>query len=158
MWAGANAIKREREKRASRCGAGAQPLPTLTREQLKPPKQSYALTYFNVGVSFFLLGTFMILTSVIPDNYLGSNWTSLIPFGCLFIILGIIMVTINQVQTRSEEKHLEEYVKLRLGKSSSGAPLVRTPTIHIDVPSNPEKSDFEEQLLNKNGLNGESSV
>ena len=54
---------------------GAQPLPTLTREQLKPPKQSYALTYFNVGVSFFLLGTFMILTSVIPDNYLGSNWT-----------------------------------------------------------------------------------
>ena len=68
------------------------------------------------------------------------------------------MVTINQFQTRSEEKHLEEYVKLRLGKSSSGAPLVRTPTIHIDVPSNPEKSDFEEQLLNKNGLNGESSV
>ena len=54
---------------------GAQPLPTLTREQLKPPKQTYALTYFNVGVAFFLLGTFMILTSVIPDNYLGSNWT-----------------------------------------------------------------------------------
>ena len=66
------------------------------------------------------------------------------------------MVTINQLQTRSEEKQLEEYVKLRLGKSSSGAPLVRTPTIHIDLPNNPEKSDFEEPL--KNGLNGESSV
>merc|ERR1712008_224513 len=109
----------------------------------------------NVGVAFFLLGTFMILTSVIPDNYLSPNWTSLIPFGCLFIILGIIMVIINLLQTRSEEKQLEEYVKLRLGKSSSGAPLVRTPTIHIDLPTgNPEKSDFEEQL--KNGLNGES--
>ena len=69
------AIKRERQKRASRCGAGPHPLPTLTREQLKPPKQTYSLTYFNVGVAFTLMGTFMMLTSIIPDNFLGPNWT-----------------------------------------------------------------------------------
>ena len=69
------AIKRERAKRASRCEANSQPvppLPVLTREQLKPPDQTYSLTYFNVGVAFILMGTFMVLTSIIPDDFLGE--------------------------------------------------------------------------------------
>lgn len=123
------AIKRERQKRASRCASNIpQPLPIIRREQLKPPEPSYSLTYFNVGVAFTLMGTFMVLTSVIPDDFLGRNWTSLIPIGTLFIVLGVIMVTINQLRTRSEEKQLQEYVTQRLAKSTSGAPLVRTPT------------------------------
>lgn len=123
------AIKRERQKRASRTASTIpQPLPIIRREQLKPPEPSYSLTYFNVGVAFTLMGTFMVLTSVIPDDFLGSNWTSLIPIGTLFIVLGVIMVTINQLRTRSEEKQLQEYVTQRLAKTTSGAPLVRTPT------------------------------
>ena len=51
--------------------------------------------------------------------------------GLLFIVLGIIMIVINQLQTRSEEKQLESYVKARLGKSTSGAPLVRTPVLQV---------------------------
>ena len=31
------------------------------------------------------------------------------------------------MRTRAEEKELEEYVQQRLGKSISGAPLVRSP-------------------------------
>ena len=41
------------------------------------------------------------------------------------------MIVINQLQTRSEEKQLESYVKARLGKSTSGAPLVRTPVLQV---------------------------
>ena len=74
-----------------------------------------------------ILGTFMVSSSIIPDDILGSNWTSLIPLGLFFIILGVIMIVINQMRTRAEEKELEEYVQQRLGKSISGAPLVRTP-------------------------------
>ena len=146
------AIKRERQKRASRCAGNSAPLPVLTREQLKPPEQTYSLTYFNVGVAFTLMGTFMVLTSFIPDDILGPNWTSMIPIGknflgghcnelmenaatgTLFIILGVIMVTINQIRTRSEEKQLEEYVHQRLGKSASGAPLVKTPVPDCEIP------------------------
>ena len=61
------------------------------------------------------------------------------------------MIIINQFQTRSEEKQLEEYVKQRLGKSSSGAPLVRTPVLFEDVK---EISDSQELLPN----GAESSV
>ena len=43
-------------------------------EQIKPPKQSYSLSYFNVGAAFIIIGTFMVLTSVIPENFLGQNW------------------------------------------------------------------------------------
>jgi len=69
----------------------------------------------------------MVLTSIIPDDILGSNWTSLIPLGLFFVILGVIMIVINQMRTRAEEKELEQYVQQRLGKSMSGAPLVRSP-------------------------------
>ena len=37
------------------------------------------------------------------------------------------MIVINQMRTSAEEKELEEYVQQRLGKSISGAPLVRSP-------------------------------
>ena len=87
------ALKRERKKRASRSNQSGEPAPALkvTRDQLQPPQiQSYSLTYFNVGVAFTLMGTFMISTSLVPDDLLDPNWTSLIPIGCLFIILGMI--------------------------------------------------------------------
>jgi len=146
------AIKRERQKRASR--SGPQPLPVFTKEQLeqiKPPKQSYSLSYFNVGAAFIIIGTFMVLTSVIPENFLGQNWISLIPVGLLFIVLGIIMIVINQLQTRSEEKQLESYVKARLGKSTSGAPLVRTPVLQ-DEKQRDDFDDIEKCLLGNNGV------
>eukprot|EP00093_Oithona_nana_P006745 06745.XXX_149170_148638_1 [CDS] Oithona nana genome sequencing. len=121
------AIKRAREKRASKSGPVHQIPAEVKRDLLKPPEQKGSLTYFNVGVAFILLGTFMVSSSIIPDDILGSNWTSLIPLGLFFIILGVIMIVINQMRTRAEEKELEEYVQQRLGKSISGAPLVRSP-------------------------------
>ena len=139
------AIKRAREKRASKSGPVHQIPADVKRDLLKPPEQKGSLTYFNVGVAFillgeqtpldppitlilsYLLGTFMVLTSIIPDDILGSNWTSLIPLGLFFVILGVIMIVINQMRTRAEEKELEQYVQQRLGKSMSGAPLVRSP-------------------------------
>ena len=36
------------------------------------------------------------------------------------------MVTINQIQTRREDKELEIYVKQRLEKTSSGNPLIHS--------------------------------
>ena len=118
------AIKRQREKRANNEQGVHAPLPVIPRSYLKPPDQKSNLTYFNVGASFIIIGSFLVLTSVIPDDFLGPDWTSLIPIGILFVIIGIIMVTINQIQTKREEKQLENYVKTRLGKSTSGNPLV----------------------------------
>ena len=118
------AIKRQREKRANNEQGVHAPLPVIPRSYLKPPDQKSNLTYFNVGASFIIIGSFLVLTSVIPDDFLGPDWTSLIPIGILFVILGIIMVTINQVQTKREERELENYVKTRLGKTTSGNPLV----------------------------------
>ena len=64
------AIKRERKKRESVKNNKA-PLPVISRAQLKPPVQKANLTYFNVGASFILIGSFLVLTSVIPDDILG---------------------------------------------------------------------------------------
>ena len=78
----------------------------------------------------------------------------MIPVGLLFIVLGTIMIVINQLQTRSEEKALEIYVKSRLEKSSSGAPLVRTPVLLENQDEN-QSDDIDKRLL---GKNGESTV
>ena len=97
----------------------------------------------------------MVLTSIIPDDILGSNWTSLIPLGLFFIILGVIMVVINQMRTRAEEQELEQYVQQRLGKSISGAPLVRSPADNatekqnlISTLENGENCENENTLKN----------
>lgn len=128
----AMAVKRARQKRTSRSGAPGQPPPVIiTRDQLTPPKQNSSLSYFNVGAAFILIGTFMLATSLMPDDILGPNWTSLVPVGCLLIALGVIMVTINQIKEKREEAQLESYVRQRLGKSMSGNPLVRSPTSEI---------------------------
>ena len=66
------AIKRERKKRESVKGGAKAPLPVISRAQLKPPVQKANLTYFNVGASFILIGSFLVLTSVIPDDILGN--------------------------------------------------------------------------------------
>ena len=52
------------------------------------------------------------------------------------------MITINQLRTRSEEQQLQDYVQQRLGKSTSGAPLVRTPE---------NLRDYEKPLIHQNG-------
>ena len=70
------AIKRERKKRESVKGGTKAPLPVISRAQLKPPVQKANLTYFNVGASFILIGSFLVLTSVIPDDILGMNLES----------------------------------------------------------------------------------
>ena len=54
------AIKRAREKRASRSGPVAQIPADVKRDLLKPPEQKGSLTYFNVGVAFTLLGKNLI--------------------------------------------------------------------------------------------------
>ena len=50
------AIKRAREKRASKSGPVHQIPADVKRDLLKPPEQKGSLTYFNVGVAFILLG------------------------------------------------------------------------------------------------------
>ena len=56
------------------------------------------------------------------------------------------MVTINQIQTKREDKELEKYVKQRLEKTSSGNPLVNSSStednlnIVIDDDDNSKKS------------------
>ena len=50
-----------------------------------------------------------------------------LPTGILLIFLGVIMVAINHLRTKEEEKDLEKYVQQKLGKSLSGAPLVKSP-------------------------------
>ena len=91
----------------------------------------------------------MVLTSIIPDDILGSNWTSLIPLGLFFVILGVIMIVINQMRTRAEEKELEQYVQQRLGKSISGAPLVRSPADTTEqqvlISSNVDSNEKEKE-------------
>ena len=62
----------ERKKRKSVKNNKA-PLPVISRAQLKPPVQKANLTYFNIGTSFILIGSFLVLTSVIPDDILGMN-------------------------------------------------------------------------------------
>ena len=64
------AIKRERKKRAGQTGV-QKPTVRISRDQLKPPEQKANLTYFNVGASFILIGSFLVLTSIIPDDILG---------------------------------------------------------------------------------------
>ena len=96
----------------------------------------------------------MVLTSIIPDDILGSNWTSLIPLGIFFIILGVIMVVINQMRTRAEEQELEQYVQQRLGKSISGAPLVRSPADNAET----EKQNLISTLENENEMSNEKAV
>ena len=76
------AIKRERKKRESVKGGAKAPLPVISRAQLKPPVQKANLTYFNVGASFILIGSFLVLTSVIPDDILGRYESEF--FKCIF--------------------------------------------------------------------------
>ena len=94
----------------------------------------------------------MVLTSIIPDDILGSNWTSLIPLGIFFIILGVIMVVINQMRTRAEEQELEQYVQQRLGKSISGAPLVRSPADNAETEKQNLISTLENENENENSV------
>ena len=58
------AIKRAREKRASRSGPVAQIPADVKRELLKPPEQKGSLTYFNVGVAFTLLGKILNIINI----------------------------------------------------------------------------------------------
>ena len=59
------AIKRAREKRASKSGPVHQIPADVKRDLLKPPEQKGSLTYFNVGVAFILLGEQTSLDSLI---------------------------------------------------------------------------------------------
>mgnify|MGYP001305157548 CR=1 FL=1 len=65
------AIKRAREKRASKSGPVHQIPAEVKRDLLKPPEQKGSLTYFNVGVAFILLGkirlTFPYLSMIIAS-------------------------------------------------------------------------------------------
>ena len=71
----------------------------------------------------------------------------MIPIGSLLVILGIIMVLINQLQTKKEEKQLENYVKQRLGKTESGNPLCEShEMVAILVPE--DQDDNQESVRN----------
>ena len=67
------AIKRAREKRASRSGPVAQIPADVKRELLKPPEQKGSLTYFNVGVAFTLLGKDMNMNFTFAPFGLGHD-------------------------------------------------------------------------------------
>jgi hypothetical protein len=134
--AGALAIKRERQRREAK--NGQKPV-KITRQDVTPPKQKGSLTYFNVGAIFILIGTFMLAASFLQKIDLTKD-PRLLAMGSILVTLGCIMVTINQLKTKREEKKLQRYVQLRLGKSSSGNPLVRS-------PMDQEKSEGQDPLF-----------
>ena len=67
------------------------------------------------------------------------------------------MVTINQIQTKREDKELENYVKTRLEKTSSGNPLIHSSStednfnlniLNIDDSKKSEKSKHKNDIKN----------
>lgn len=129
------AIRRERTRRKSlreskKGKKGDEHRPSqasldINEALIEPPKQKGSLTYFNVGVAFVLIGCFLIFPAFVPNDALGPDWNHLLGIGIVLVVLGCIMVAINQMKTNSEETALEKYVTNRLTRTKSGNPLIK---------------------------------
>ena len=66
--------------------------------------------------------------------YIGPKDTVNPVFHTIFLLsfLGVIMIIVNQIKTKSEEQELKNYVHQRLGRSKSGAPLLQTPCQNLE--------------------------
>ena len=67
------------------------------------------------------------------------------------------MVTINQIQTKREDKELEKYVKQRLEKTSSGNPLVNSSSTEDNLNIVIDDSKKSKKSKHKNDTNVENS-
>ena len=63
------------------------------------------------------------------------------------------MVTINQIQTKREDKELEKYVKQRLEKTSSGNPLVNSSSTEDNLNIVIDDSKKSKKSKHKNDTN-----
>ncbi|KAL6259786.1 hypothetical protein P5V15_009697 [Pogonomyrmex californicus] len=85
-----------------------------------------------IGVMFLMVGAFLLMGGLTWGDLsqwgkktASSWWNALIVVGLFAIVTGILLIALNSVLTKKEEKHLKRYIQGQLIRSRSGYQLNR---------------------------------
>jgi hypothetical protein len=81
---------------------------------------------------FIVLGTILIITSLIPGHVRNDQWDDLFGTGCFLFLIGGLLGLINRMVSKDEDEKLNSYVQRKLARSKSGLPH---PHAYDDVES-----------------------
>ena len=81
---------------------------------------------------FIVLGTILIITSLIPGHVRTDQWDDLFGTGCFLFLIGGLLGLINRMVSKGEDEKLNSYVQRKLARSKSGLPH---PHAYDDVES-----------------------
>ncbi|XP_058807095.1 uncharacterized protein LOC131673252 isoform X1 [Phymastichus coffea] len=86
----------------------------------------------HVGVVFLVLGAFLLISGILPNDLDSLKnksfikwWNELVAIGLFSITVGCFLIILNRIITKKEEDDLEKYVKRQLTRSKSGHRLER---------------------------------
>jgi hypothetical protein len=86
----------------------------------------------HIGVVFLVLGTFLLVSGLLPGDLtqwslqsLGGWINELVITGAFALVVGAFLIILNRIISKREEDDLNEYVQRQLTRSRSGHRLVR---------------------------------
>ena len=89
-------------------------------------KVATSIGMLHVGIVFLLLGAFLLISELLPNDSTISKkgisrkwWNELIAIGLFSLFLGVFFIFLNIMVTKKEERSIEKYVQHQLTQSKS---------------------------------------
>jgi hypothetical protein len=104
-----------------------------------------SFNYTTVGAAFIIFGSLMMVPIFAGGaESLGLDWHHLLGVGGLLIVLGIIMVVVEQVNSNKVERTMDKYVA-KMGRSASKDPIIEDVEYGVDSRRSSVTTDTDMQ-------------